>query len=96
MVASHDLAALALSFAFILAIVAAAFLLYRYAHLGAEVVRIEHVMSHVTLTLAVHKAEENELPPKAFAVPASRLADGPLPAPIKKLLSTLLFEPQLF
>lgn len=63
---------------------------------GAEVVRIEHVMSHVTLTLAVHKAEENELPPKAFAVPASRLADGPLPAPIKKLLSTLLFEPQLF
>ena len=39
MVASHDLAALALSFAFILAIVAAAFLLYRYAHLGAEVVR---------------------------------------------------------
>lgn len=60
---------------------------------GAEVARIEHVMSHVTLTLAVHKAEESELPPKAFAVPASRLVDGPLPAPIKKLLSTLLFEP---
>lgn len=63
---------------------------------GVEVARIEHVMSHVTLTLAVHRAEVSELPPKAFAVPASRLTDGPLPAPIKKLLSTLLFDAQLF
>ena len=63
---------------------------------GVEVARIEHVMSHVTLTLAVHRAEVSELPPKAFAVPASRLTGGPLPAPIKKLLSTLLFDAQLF
>ena len=63
---------------------------------GAEIARIEHVMSHVTLTLAVHKAVREELPAEAFAVEVGALEAAPLPAPVKKLLASLVFAPQLF
>lgn len=62
---------------------------------GREIARIEHVMSHVTLELAVHAAGRGELPADAFAVDVSELADAPLPAPVEKLLSTLVFDRQL-
>lgn len=61
-----------------------------------ELARIEHVMSHVALTLVVHAAKPEQMPPDAFTVPAVDIAEAPLPAPVRKLLSTLLFEPQLF
>lgn len=63
---------------------------------GREVARIEHVMSHVTLELVVHRAQREELPEEAFRVPVAQIQDAPLPAPLKKLLSTLLFENQFF
>lgn len=63
---------------------------------GREIARFEHVMSHVTLDFVVHRAQRRELPEEAFSLPVEKIAQAPLPAPIKKLLSTLVFEAQLF
>lgn len=63
---------------------------------GSEIARVQHVMSHVTLQLVVHKAQHKELPEGAFCVPVSQIEEAPLPAPLKRLLSTLLFESQIF
>lgn len=62
---------------------------------GVEIARLEHVMSHVTLTLAVHSARRDELPAQAFAVRVGEIQQAPLPAPVKKLLCTLLFDSRI-